>query len=132
MTANANMAAVLTLLNAALPSGVDAYDLDEVPKTRPTEYVDAVLGRRFGGENERRASSHLWLTGYRLTVRATSETSVMGVRTSLEACRAALEYQRLVVGGETSTPIQFETEDPPGSDSGWFSGVMAFTYTIRG
>lgn len=129
MTANANIAAILTLLNAAL-TDVTAYEADEVPKTRPSEYVDVAIGRRFGGE--RRSSSQAGLTGYRLTVRATSETAPMNVRDTLETCRSTLEYARLSVGGETSTPIQFETEDPAGEDAGWFSGVQGFTYTIRG
>lgn len=128
MTANANAAAILTLLNAAL-SDVEAYEADEVPKTRPSEYVDIAIGRRFGGE--RRSSSQAGLTGYRLTVRATSEMAPSNVRDTLEDCRAALEYQRVTVGGEVSTPLQFETEDPAGEDEGHFSGVMAFTYTIR-
>lgn len=130
MTANANAAAILTLLNTALPAGVDAYEINKVPATRPTEYVDISLGRRFGGE--RRASSQAWLTGYRVTVRAVSQTSVVNARTTLETCRAALEYARLSVSGETSTPVQFETEDPASFDAGWFSGLVAFTYTIRG
>lgn len=130
MTANANVTAILTALNAALPAGVDAYEVDEVPKTRPTEYVDVAIGRRFGGN--RRSSSQSWLTGYRVTVRAVSETAPANVRASLETCRAALEYARLVVGGETSTPVQFETEDPADLDDGWYSGVQAFTYAIRG
>lgn len=130
MTANANAAAILTALNAALTGDMVAYEADEVPSPRPPEYVDVSIGRRFGGQ--RRSSSHLWLTGYRVTVRAVSETAPSNVRTTLETCRAALEYARLSVGGETSTPVQFETEDPAGEDAGWFSGVQAFTYAIRG
>lgn len=129
MSANTNATAILTLLNGALPAEVRAYEIDQVPSPRPTEYVDISLARRFGGE--RRASSQLGITGYRVTIRATSETAPANVRQTIATCRAALEYARLSVGGEVSTPVQFETEDPAGADDGWFSGVDAYTFTIR-
>lgn len=128
MTAQANMTAILTALNAAL-SPRKAYELDQVSTTRPAQYVEVTLARRFGGE--RRASAGLGLTSYRITVAAVSQTTVSSVRSDLEKCRAALEFARLSVGGEVSTPIQFETNDDADYGAGWFAEYMAFTYVIR-
>ena len=127
MTAQANADAILAALNTAL-SPRKAYDLDKVPPTRPPQYVEVTLSRRFGGTQ--RLSSQIATGGYRLTVRAVSQTTISSVRGDLEKCRAALEFKRLDVGGFTTTPIQFETEDPAASDEGWFSGLLVFTFAI--
>lgn len=129
MTAQANATAILAALNAALPGSVNAYDLDKVPTPRPGEYVLVEVGRRFGGNLK--AGGSMDVTGYRIVVRAISKTSVANVRNSLERCRGALEFGRLTVGTERTTPIQFETEgDPVRYDDGWFSGDHAYTYAL--
>jgi len=128
VTAEDNAAAVLTLLNTALAPR-DAYELDKVPSPRPPQYVEITLSRMFGGE--RRQCGSIGATGYRVTVRAVSQSTVSSVRRDLEKCRAALEFNRLSVGAHLSTPIQFETEDPAAYDSGWFSGLQSFTYVIQ-
>lgn len=128
MTAQAQAEALLAKLNTALPAAVRAFDLDEVPTPRPREYVEITLSRRFGGS--RRLCQRTGITGWRVTVRAVSQASVSNVRKSLETCRKALEFQQLTASGETSTGIQFETEDPADPDDGWFSGLHAYTYTI--
>ena len=128
MTAQQVVDAVLVALNTALPGSVAAYDVDEVPTPRPSEYVDIGLTRRFGGNLKQGGSMDV--TGYRLTVQAVSRTSVANVRNSLEKCRAAIEFQSLIVGTSTTTPIQFETEDDYDLGSGWVSGVIAFTFAL--
>lgn len=128
VTAQAQTSAILAALNAALAPKV-AYDLNDVPATRPAEYVEVTASRRFGGE--RRMTQQTGVTGWRVTVRGVSQISVANVRKSLETCRAALEFKHLTVAGETSTGIQFEAEDPATPDEGWFSGLLAFTYTIK-
>lgn len=127
MTAQQQATAVLAALNAALTPKV-AYDLDKVPATRPAEYVEVTVSRRHGGEF--RQCGDIGTVGYRVTVRAISRVSVSNVRASLEKCRSALEFASLTVGDESTTPIQFETEDPAGYDDGWFSGLVTFTYVI--
>lgn len=132
MTAQQQVAQVLAVLNAplnALDTPKTAYDVGKEPSPRPKEYVDVNVSRVFGGTP--RTSSQKYLTGYRVTVRGVSELSATNARNSLEVCRAALEYKRLTVDGQESTPIQFETEDPAEPDNGWFVGLLAFTYTIR-
>lgn len=127
MTAQANATALLTVLTTALaPRKV--YELHQVPSTRPPNYVELSLSRRFGGEFKQ--SGDVGTTGYRVTLRAVAQVSVMAAREDLEKCRAALEFTSLAVGGSTTTPIQFETEDPVAADDGWFSGLMSFTYVI--
>ncbi|RNL63647.1 hypothetical protein EFK50_07850 [Nocardioides marmoriginsengisoli] len=127
MTAQANVDAILTVLNAAL-SPRKAYDLDKVPSTRPPQYVEITLARRFGANLKRSASTGI--VGYRLTVAAVSQTTVSSVRTDLEECRAALEFNRLSVGPAKTTPIQFETNDDADYGSGWFAEYMTFTFAI--
>lgn len=128
MTAQAQMDAVLAALNTALAPKV-AYDLDDVPSPRPSEYVEVTVTRRFGGE--RRLCQRTGLSGWRITVRGVSQASASNARNSLEKCRGALEFKPLIVAGETSTGVQFETSDPPEPDEGWFSGLDAYTYTIK-
>lgn len=129
MTAQENVTTVVAALNTALPAAVRAYDVDKVPTPRPGEYVLVEVSRRFGGNLK--AGGSMDVTGYRIVVRGISRTSVANVRTSLETCRAALEFVRLTVGTEQSTPVQFETEgDPVRYDDGWFSGDHAYTYAL--
>lgn len=127
MTAQANATALLATLTTALaPQKV--YELHQVPTTRPPNYVEFALSRRFGGEFKQ--SGDVGTTGYRITLRAVAQSSVTAAREDLEKCRAALENTSLTVGADATTPIQFETEDPVAADNGWFSGLMSFTYVI--
>lgn len=127
MPAPENAAALLARLDIAL--SVPAYDLGKVPATRPREFAEMTLVRRYGGVQK--VSARISTTGYRFTIAAVSQVSVDNVRNSLEKCRAELEFSRLVVAGERSTPIQFETQDDADYGSGWFSQYMAMTYAIR-
>lgn len=127
MTAELNATAVLAAINAQFTSA-RAYELDDVPAGRPADYIEVTISRRFGGALKMGGSMDI--TGYRVTVRAVSQTAVSNVRNSLEKSRAALEFKRLTVGDQTTTPIQFETEDPAAYDDGWFSGLLAFTYAL--
>lgn len=120
--------AVIALLNAALPAQVRAYDVDEVPATRPANYLEVTVSRRFGGEQRSVGSSTHG--GWRALVRSVSQVSVSNARKNAEAGRVALESKRVTVSSKKSTPIQFETADPIAADDGWWSGVTAFTYAL--
>lgn len=127
MTAQANVTAILATLTTALaPRKV--YDLGTVPSTRPPQFVEITLTRRFGGVMT--LGGHIGTTGYRLTVAAVSSSTVASIRSDLEKVRAALEFQRLTVGGKQTTPIQFETEDEADYGSGWLSQYAAYTYVL--
>ncbi len=127
MTAQANVDAIMTILNAAL-SPRKAYDLDKVPSPRPAQYVEITLARRFG--DLQTLGGRVGPTGYRITVAAVSQGNLVAARSDLEKCRAALEDRLLIVGDDESTPIEFETNDDADYGSGWFAEYMAFTYTI--
>lgn len=127
MTAQEQATAVLAAINAQFTT-TRAYDLADVPSPRPAEYIEVTVSRRFGGALKQGGSMDV--VGYRVTVRAVSQTSITNVRNSLEKCRAALEFKRLSIGGGQTTPIQFETEDPAAPDEGWFSGLEVYTYAI--
>lgn len=127
MTSQANATAILAAINAQFTS-THAYELDKIPSPRPAEYVEVTLSRRFGGTL--RLGGSMNVVGYRITVRAVSQATVANVRNSLEKCRSALEFKCLTVGGEKTTSIQFETEDPVAYDDGHFSGLLTFTYAL--
>lgn len=125
---SAQAAAVVAAINAQFEVN-RAFELDDVPSPRPQEYIEVSVSRRFGGE--RRMSTEVGPTFYRAVVRGVSHSKSKNVDKALQKARAALEFQRISVGTRTSTPIQFETDEPTDPDDGWFSGVMTFTYTIR-
>lgn len=121
-------AAVLAVLNAGLPSSVRAYDFDELPATRPVDYVEVTVSRRAGALN--RSTGRTETSGWRVTTRAVSQVGVSNARVTRNKVRVALEFARLSVGGKTSTPVQFETSDPVESDDGWWSGLTVWTYAL--
>lgn len=127
MSAAAFTTAALAVINAQF-SSTRAFELDDVPSPRPSEYLEVVVSRRFGGLLKQGGS--MSVVGYRVTCRAVSQSSVANARNMLEKARTGLEYARLVVGAEITTPIQFETEDPAAYDDGWFSGLQSFTCAL--
>ncbi|WP_418060807.1 hypothetical protein [Pimelobacter simplex] len=128
MSTKSNLDAIVEALNAALPTACRAYPLGKVPATRPAEYVEVIVTRRFGGNPKASAVSDV--AGYRTLLRAVSQVSVANVLGTLETCRAALEFQCLTVGDQVTTPIQFETARSAGPDNGWFSGAEQYTHAL--
>lgn len=128
MSTATNLDTIVEALNAALPTKCRAYSLGKVPATRPAEYVEVVVTRRFGGNPKASAVSDV--AGYRTLLRAVSQASVDNVHKTLETCRAALEFQCLLVADRVTTPIQFETARPAGPDNGWFSGTEQYTHAL--
>lgn len=120
--------AILAVLNAALSPKV-AYDVGDVPLDRPAEYVEVFLTRRFGAVET--IGGPKSSTGWRVTVRAVSRSSVNNVRLMLNKCREALEDVRLSVGAEETTPIEFENARTIAPDEGWFTGATNFTYAAH-
>lgn len=120
--------AVLTVLNAALPTQTRAYDVSEVPDTKPPHYVEVMLSRRFGGA--RRASADTGTGGWRIATRVVDKESVTDARNTASKVRDALEFARLAVAGKQSTPVQFEGAEPIGPDDGWWSGLTTWTYVL--
>ena len=115
-------AAFIAALNA---SNAAAYDHDDVPATLPPYFTQVTVSRRFGGvmRGERPTS-----TLYRATTRAVAKN----VTTAREMRRRAaqIEGTSLTVGGEKTTPIQFEAEDAINPDDGYFSGLTYWTFAL--
>lgn len=118
-------AAVIAAINAL--SGA-AYDLDDIKAlaTTPTSYNEVTVSRVFAGVP--RLSADMGTTSWRITSRAVAKT-VTNAREMRGRATLALENARLTIAGETTTPIQFETDEGIGEDNEWFSGLTAWTYT---
>jgi hypothetical protein len=115
--------AVVAFLNTL---GAVAYDLGDVPHPLPDWYTEVTVTRRFGGEQ--RGSGEREGRLWRITTRQVSKR--LQAAQNLRAKLDALEGAVLTIGGETTTPVEFETADPIGPDDGWWSGLETWTYRI--
>lgn len=120
----AQLAAVVTALGGA---AANAYAVGYVPGTKPQSYNEVFVHRRFGG-NKRTSDPVPETIPYRALIRSIGKSH----NNALEMRRLAglLEGTTLTVGGEESTPLEFETSEPVGLDDGWFSGTLQLTYSI--
>lgn len=120
------LAAVLAALNDA---DAAAYDLDAIKEAanRPAYYTEVTVTARYGAEPRNTGSTGR--RGWRITTRVVGDyaSNAQEIRKRVDT---GLRYVRLTVDGATTTPIQFESEDPIGEDDGWFSGLTTWTYAI--
>ena len=115
--------AIIAALNAA---EANPFDYDDIDRDNPPEqYTEVTVSRRYGGTD--RNDSTTGRVGWRITTRAVA-TTVSNAREMRNRTVAALLYKRVTVGGELTTPIQFESEDPIAPDDGMFSGLCTWTY----
>lgn len=114
---------VLAAVNSALPPTVRAYEPSKVPATRPAEFVQVTIARKFGGS---RAGGMYDSSGWSVYVMAASRTSESNARNSLRLANDALENANLVIDSEESTPIDFRAARPVAPDDGWFSGSTSY------
>lgn len=126
MSTDADAVALLAVLNAVLPAGRKAYDGDDLANMalKPACYVELVTSRRF--IQPARMFPTASVIGTRATLRWVADT-VGNARKLRDLCTTALEGQVLLSG--TTTPVQFETEEPIGPDDGFYSGSADWTYT---
>ena len=122
MSEEANAQAVVAALSAL---SAEPLELDDVPTPPPAFYTEVTVTRRFGGVVRGETPS---TTLYRITTRAVAQT-VTNAR-EMRRRAALIEGTSIAVGGVHSTPIQFETDEPIGPDSGWYSGLTSWTYAI--
>ena len=115
-------------MEAALTDTWPLFEVDEDPGSRPDDYVEMTLVRRFGGEVREHGGKGT--TGWRLLTRYVSRSYLDNVRAMRELVRGALEETPLVVGDETTTPVEFETGEAAGDDEGWFSALDSWTWTF--
>lgn len=121
--------AILAQLNATLPATRKAYRIGDpaIIVDDPDSYTEVSLWRRPGGLARLDAvyDSDLMRVKTRYVAKSANNASAQQTKT-----RAALEYASLSIGGTTTTPVQFETEDPIMPDDGWFSGWTDWTYAL--
>jgi hypothetical protein len=121
--------AVSDALEAA---GAVPHDLGKVPGSKgnsgsiPPWYTELTVTRRFGGNP--RVTTESGVQGYRITTRAVAN-SAANARNMRAKQHAALEEVVLVIDGEPTTPIKFESADPIAPDERMFSGLTTWTYT---
>lgn len=119
---------VVDAINAVLPAEVRAYARDDVPALRPTAYVEVSLGRYTGAEP--RAAGQTKRRGYRIACRGVAELGTSDVSNALDLCDQALLNKVLAIADETTTPIRLDSDDIPGPDDGWFSGLRLYTFVL--
>jgi hypothetical protein len=119
-------AAVIAALSAASAAPYDLDDVKALP-TVPDGYTEVLVARRGGAPNRNPGSTGR--RGWRISTRQVG-TSVTNAREMRKRTHAALEFVRLTVGGDKTTPIQFEGAEPIGEDGGYWSGLETWTYAI--
>lgn len=122
--------AVKSALDAALGPW-DAYDYDDLPGangnagTLPGIFVTISLERRYNPliRPPGRADSVGWRLALRSVGRTVDEARWAQLRTA-----DALNEKRLLVAGEYTTRLQFETGDAAAFDDGRYSATDFYTY----
>lgn len=132
LDARAHVVAVKAAIKAQ-SGATNVYDYGTVPgfdgnsDKAPDNYILITVERRFGAPV--RLTTQAGLSGWRITARSVGR-SVHNTRLSMFQVATALNENRLPIDGRTTTPIQFESEQPPELDSGRFSGLSVYTYAI--
>lgn len=126
--------AFLALLNG--PTGLGgmtpprvAYEWDKAPK-QGGDYVAVTLSRTLGGNM--RVGDHLSPSTWRASTRAVG-FGITNTGTLIDHCTSALEHVSIVVGAESSTGIQFESEDDIAEDEHdhtLWSGARTWTFAF--
>jgi hypothetical protein len=122
-----------TAITATLAPSWTAYDYGKVPGadgnpgTLPNIYALVSVERRYNPTL--RLSAQSGAVGWRVAVRVVGRT-VDEARWALSRVADALNEQRLTVGAQTTTPLQFESEQSPEPDDGRFSALTLYTYSL--
>jgi hypothetical protein len=119
-------AAIIAALTTASAA---PYDLDDAKALTaiPVGYTEVMVSPRNGAPNRNPGSTGR--RGWRISTRQIG-TTVSNAREMRKRTHTALEYVRLTVGGDQTTPIQFEGAEPIGEDDGYWSGLETWTYAI--
>lgn len=94
-------------------------------KPLPNLYALLTVERKYLQANRRnaQASRTSWRATLRMVGRTVDEALWLDDKVTL-----ALNEQRLVIGGRTSTPLQHESSTTPEPDEGRCSGLVSYTY----
>lgn len=118
-------AALLAALNAKL-APKKAYDLDEVPTTRPDSYVSFSVVWRFGGEA--RSDGYVGTDGARITTTYVART-ITNARLMRSKVVDVFRHGHVAIADDVAI-ISRETGDPIGEKDGWFTGWDDWTFTV--
>lgn len=130
LDASAHWGAIKALLTPTV--GANIFDYGKVPGadgnsgTLPTTYVLLTVERRHVDPTTAGRSA---VTGWRVSCRFVGN-STPNARAVGNWVTAALNEQRLTVGGLTSTPITHESTTAVESDDGMYSGLSQWTYAL--
>jgi len=125
-------AAVAAIKAVRIPN--DVYPFGEVPGTNrkgansgtePATYLRVTVERRY--MEATRMVGRAGRVAWRVSVRSAS-TNPRNTRQGLLDASTALNEARLVVAGQTSTPIQHETTNDLDYDDGYYLADVIFTY----
>jgi hypothetical protein len=92
----------------------------------PDIYVLLTVERRFAAPMK---SGRTGVSAWRITARGVG-TAANEVRWALLQVAEAIEEKRLVIGGQTSTPVAHDKSTVIAPDDGRFSGLTSYTYAL--
>lgn len=117
---SAAVMALLTTLKAAPQS------FSTAPKTLPDFFTQVATVRRFGGQQVGSGERNGQL--FRILLRQVAKR--LDNAETLREKSAGLEGAVLTIGGDTTTPIEFESADPISEDDGRYSGDESWIYRL--
>lgn len=119
--------AIAALLTPVLPTGCKVYAHGKVPMPLPQKFVLLTIERAFlpASHGSRLRSRTAW----RAYVRSAADSS-HNAEDIAAKCSVVLEDSRLVVDGDTSTPVAHDSTEAVRPDDGKFSGMTSYTFTF--
>jgi hypothetical protein len=125
-TEEQHAAAIIAALTA---TSAAPYDLDDAKAltTIPNGYTEVMVSPRGGAPL--RSPGSTGRRGWRIATRQVG-TTVSNAREMRKRTHEALEFVRLTVGGDQTTPIQFDSAEQIGEDDGYWSGLETWTYVL--
>lgn len=127
------MAALKAAIESQLGAAADVYDYSTVPGTNgnsgkvPSAFVIVSAERRYNPNL--RSTARAGGSGWRISVRCVAST-VTNVGLLMNAVSVALNENRLTINGDTTTPIQFESDRAAEYDDGRYAAYSIWTYAL--
>lgn len=117
---------VLTAAIATHEDDLPVYDYGKVPSTLPPIYALLSVERTYVQPRKVGVATRSgWRVSLRYVGRSVAEASWAGLKAA-----QALDQQRLVFDGFTSSPLTHESTTQIEPDDGRFSGLTNYTYTL--
>lgn len=126
-TEEQHAAAIIAALTAKSAAPYDLDDAKALVPPLPKGYTEVMVSPRAGAPLRNPGSTGR--RGWRIATRQVG-TTVSNAREMRKRTHEALEFVRLTVGGDQTTPIQFDSAEEIGEDDGYWSGLETWTYAI--